>query len=64
MNSPTPKNDDDAERDRQNLIVLIVVGALVLIGAMTMFFYKRSSDQFDCYAAGHRNCAPINTNAR
>ncbi|HSZ11348.1 MAG TPA: hypothetical protein VK759_04185 [Rhizomicrobium sp.] len=53
-----PPEDDDA-RQRTNLIILIAVIVLVAGSVWLLIAYKNSSDQLDCFAAGHKNCAPI-----
>lgn len=63
MNPRAPKEDDEGKRDRENLIALIVIGVLVLICVVILLLYLQGSNELDCFLAGHRNCAPIDTNA-
>jgi hypothetical protein len=53
--------DDDAHRSRTNMIVLAAVVALVVLGIVLFKAMKYYSDMQDCAAAGHRDCAPVDT---
>jgi heme/copper-type cytochrome/quinol oxidase subunit 4 len=53
-----PPDDEDAKH-RANLIITIAVVILVVGSVWLLIAYKNSSNQLDCFAAGHRNCAPI-----
>ncbi len=50
--------DDDA-RSRTNVIVLGVALALLGIAILLLYEYRRSTDELDCFAASHRDCAPV-----
>ena len=54
-------NDDDDQKQRQNLIVLVVAVVLVIGSVWLLMTYKKYRERQDCFLAGHRNCAPVDT---
>jgi len=56
-----PPQDDYDQRQRSNLIAAVVVVALVVGTVLLMLSLKQGIKQEDCFAAGHRTCAPIDT---
>lgn len=54
-----PNHDDDDDRSATNYIVLAVVAVIVLIGCIVVWEMKKESSLEDCYAAGGKNCQPI-----
>jgi hypothetical protein len=56
------QNDDD-QKQRQNLIVLVVAVVLVIGSVWLLMTYKKYRERQDCFLAGHRNCAPVDTSA-
>ena len=58
MNGPDGE-DDEETRDRANRVVLGVALALIAIAVLLLYEYRRSTDEFDCVAANHRDCAPV-----
>jgi hypothetical protein len=59
MNQPLP--DDYGQRQRTNLIVLGVAILIVVVTVTLMLLLKHGIELQDCFAAGHHNCAPIDT---
>jgi Na+/proline symporter len=57
-----PNHDDDNDdRSGANMIVLIAVAVIIVIGVIVAWQMKKESSLKDCYAAGGRNCQPVNT---
>jgi len=56
-----PHRDDYNQRQRSNLIAAVVVVALVVCTVLLMLSLKQGIKQEDCFAAGHRACAPVDT---
>ena len=53
------QDDDDDGRQRENLMVAVVI-ALVVIGSVWLLLkYKEYRAESDCFLAGRHNCAPI-----
>jgi hypothetical protein len=62
LNAQGPQPDDeDARTHRANMTVLGIAVTLVVIVLVVLYAWKRSSDLEDCFAANHKNCAPIDT---
>jgi hypothetical protein len=59
MAQPDPNDDDYDRRSRANIMVLIAV--VVVVGCIIGWKMKKETTLEDCYAAGHRNCAPVDT---
>jgi len=58
----TPGDDEDEDRrQRQNLMVLAVAVLLVAGSVWLLLEFKKYRDRQDCFLAGHRNCAPVDT---
>jgi len=60
MNLP-PSDQDDDTRWRTNLVVFVAAVALVVVTVILMLMLKHGIAVQDCFAAGHHNCAPIDT---
>lgn len=60
---PGPSTDADADEDRlrmrQNLAAMIVITAIVVLGAWLIDSLRHYSRIQSCLEAGHRNCIPI-----
>jgi hypothetical protein len=56
--------DDYHQRQRMNLIVAAIVAALVVGTILLLLSLHQGIKQEDCFAAGHRTCAPIDTDQR
>jgi hypothetical protein len=54
-----PPGSDDDQRQRDNLVVLAAVAIIVVIGICLLTAFKHSSALVDCFAAGHKNCTPV-----
>ena len=61
MAPPSPKDDDDDGRSRANIMALVAVAVVVVIGCIIAWQMKKETNLEDCYAAGGRNCTPIDT---
>jgi hypothetical protein len=61
MVQPDPNDDDYDRRSRANIMVLIAVAVVVVVGCIIGWKMKKETKLEDCYAAGQRNCAPIDT---
>ncbi len=53
--------DEDARKQRANILVLAIAAGLVLASVVLLFWLKDRTDLQDCIAASHRNCLPIDT---
>ena len=53
--------DDYDQRQRTNLLVIGVVLLIVVVTVGLMLLLKHGIELQDCFAAGHHNCAPIDT---
>ena len=51
--------DDYRDRQRTNLIVIAIAAALVIGTVLLLVSLHQGIRQEDCFAAGHRTCAPI-----
>ena len=51
--------DDYRDRQRTNLVVIAIVVALVIGTVALLISLHQGIKQEDCFAAGHRTCAPI-----
>jgi len=61
----TPGDDEDEDRrQRQNLMVLAVAVLLVAGSVWLLLEFKKYRDRQDCFLAGHRNCAPLDTSGQ
>ncbi len=60
MNAQPPPDDYD-QRQRTNLIVAGIAVAIVVATVLLMLMLKHGIELQDCFAAGHRHCAPIDT---
>jgi hypothetical protein len=58
---PMPDDDDDDRKQRQNLMVLVVAVVLVAGSVWLLLEFKKYRDRQDCFLAGHRDCAPVDT---
>ncbi|MBU6298393.1 MAG: hypothetical protein KGJ79_15910 [Alphaproteobacteria bacterium] len=52
-------SDDYGDRQRINLIVFAIAAVIVVATVALMLMLKHGVDLQDCFAAGHRHCAPI-----
>ena len=59
MDQPPP--DDYDQRQRTNLLVIGVAVVIVVVTVLLMLMLKHGTQLEDCLAAGHHNCAPIDT---
>jgi len=59
MDQPPPEDDD--ARHRANLIGLGVVFVIVVLGVALLLLLKHYTALQDCLAAGHHDCATIDT---
>jgi hypothetical protein len=59
MTAPPP--DDQDNQDAKTLAGLAVAIVIVLVAVFALMKFKQSSTLLDCIAAGHRNCAPVDT---
>ena len=59
MNQPPP--DDYARRQRANVLALGIAAIIVAATVLLMLLLKHGTELEDCLAAGHHNCAPIDT---
>ena len=57
-----PPQDDYDQRQRSNLIAAVAVVALVVGTVLLMLSLKQGIKQQDCFAARHRDCAPVDMN--
>lgn len=55
MNEP----DDYNRRQRANLIAIAIVAVLVVASVVLMVSLHQGIKRESCFAAAHRNCAPI-----
>ena len=53
--------DDDGNQDTKTLAGLAVAIVLVVLSVFLMVKLKHSTALLDCIAAGHKNCAPVDT---
>lgn len=51
--------EDPHRRQRSNTLALIVVAVLVIGSVALLLSLHQGIRQEDCFAAGHRTCAPI-----
>ncbi|HEX3652159.1 MAG TPA: hypothetical protein VHU18_04970 [Rhizomicrobium sp.] len=51
--------DNEARRNRTNLIGVIAVVFLVALGFWLMRWLAQYEQLSDCVAAGHRDCVPV-----
>lgn len=51
--------DDYRERQRANLIVMAVVAVLIIGTVLLLVSLHEGIKRENCFAAGHRTCAPI-----
>jgi hypothetical protein len=58
---PEPSPDDQKNRDARTLAGLAVAIVLVVLTVFLLVKFKQSSATLDCIAAGHHNCAPVDT---
>jgi hypothetical protein len=58
MTNPS-EDDDEAARHRTNMIVLGVALALLAVVLLVLYEYRQTTDELDCVAANHRDCAPV-----
>ena len=56
MNEP---DDEYRVRQRTNMIVMAIVAVLVLGSVLLLVSLHKGIEREDCFAAGHRTCAPI-----
>lgn len=56
-----PEPDDQNKNDAKTLIGLAVAIVLVAGTVFLLMEFKQGTAKFDCIAAGHRNCEPIDT---
>ena len=65
MTNP-PHDDEETEADRRRANILLLVGAVVLIGGgiwlVNALIDARQADE--CMSSGRRNCSPITIPAR
>ncbi|MGC9953427.1 MAG: hypothetical protein ABSD21_04010 [Rhizomicrobium sp.] len=57
---PLPPDDYD-EKQRTNLLVIGVAVFIVVVTVLLMLMLKHGIELQDCFAAGHHNCAPVET---
>jgi len=57
---PEPE-DDDHNQDAKTLAGLAVAIVLVILTVFLMVKLKHGTALLDCIAAGHKNCAPVDT---
>jgi hypothetical protein len=55
----TMNEEDYRQRQRTNLLVLVIAAVLVVGTIALLLSLHRGLRQEDCFAASHRNCAPI-----
>ena len=53
--------DDDRNQDTKTLAGLAVAIVLVVLTVFLLVKLKHGTAFLDCIAAGHKNCAPIDT---
>ena len=53
--------ENEKQRSRNNLVVFAVVAVIVVLGVLLMQWLAHALKEADCVAAGHRNCAPVET---
>jgi len=53
------QNDDGDRKQRENLVVAVIAGLLVIGSVWLLLKYKEYRAKSDCFLAGHHNCAPI-----
>ena len=61
FNPDNGDDDDGDDRSGANMVVLIVAVVIIVVGSLVVWGMKHESNLEDCYAAGHRNCAPVDT---
>jgi hypothetical protein len=61
MNAMDKPPDDYEQRQRTNFLVFVVAILLVVVTVTLMLLLKHGIELQDCFAAGHHNCAPIDT---
>jgi len=54
-----PNDDDFRNRQRANMMVILVVIALVIGTVVLLLALRHGIQQEDCFAAGHHGCARI-----
>lgn len=52
-------DDDYRARQRMNLLVMAIVAVLVIGMVALLVSLHQGIQREDCFAAGHRTCAPI-----
>ena len=52
-------DDDYRERQRANVLAMAIVAALVIATVVLLVSLHHGVKREDCFAAGHRTCAPI-----
>jgi len=52
-------SDDFRQRQRANLIAIVVVAALVIGSVVLLVVLQKGIKRETCFAANHRTCAPI-----
>ena len=53
--------DDDKNQDAKTLAGLAVAVVLVVLTVFLLVELKHGTARLDCIAAGHKNCAPVDT---
>lgn len=53
--------DDDKNQDAKTLAGLAVAIVLVVLTVFLLVKLKHGTALLDCIAAGHKNCAPVDT---
>ena len=53
--------DEDKKQDAKTLAGLAVAIVLVVLTVFLLVELKRGTALLDCIAAGHKNCAPVDT---
>lgn len=64
MSEPDPVHEDEDQRRRNNLLMLIFAIGLVIAGVWLVNRMIDMRQIQDCVAQGRRNCAPIDVPAR
>ena len=66
MTDRQPRHDEEDERDRRTTNIVLLLGAVILIGGgiwlVNAMVDSRKSEE--CFESGRRNCAPIEAPAR
>jgi hypothetical protein len=61
MNATDQPPPDDYDRRQWTNLLVLGVAILLVVTMVLMLMLKHGIELQDCFAAGHHNCAPIDT---